>query len=52
MLVAKLVVVWRLNPEGSVTTMADDLCEMDPLLIQYIPRHVPIYASKQNEANQ
>lgn len=28
MLVAKLVVVWRLNPEGSVTTMADDLCEM------------------------
>jgi len=28
MLIAKLVVVWRLNPEGSVTTMADDLCEM------------------------
>ena len=28
MLVAKSVVVWRLNPEGSVTTMADDLCKM------------------------
>ena len=27
MLIAKLVVVWRLNPEGSVTTMADDLCK-------------------------